>query len=663
MPPSSPTRCSQAAPSCGSSPRAASRWRSPARASCPSRRWRESPALTLFADRAAAASPGFAVDDAAHEICRRLDGLPLAIELAAARLRTMPSSELAERLDDRFRLLTGGSRAALPRHRTLRAVVDWSWEPARRARARARAPAGGLHRGRDRGVGGRRLRRPTRSTASRRSPTARCCRSSRTPSRPATGCSRRSASTGSRSSRRRASSRPCAPRTRATSPTLVGARPSRELRARRAAALVRRSCRRRARDVHRRAALARRRPATRAQRAAAGGHAAVVLDALGRQEEAKTWIGVRARRARRGRPGRPADRRGHARAGQRCDGSIRRTPRTLIGELYARAAGASTTPGPAARARAGRAGDVRERGGREQAAGGDARASGPVGAGRGESVRAGRAENEGDQEHMRADLAAGREQLTAARRLVGARHDALLAGGPADAGRRPRGRRDRARRGAELLDDAQPGRDRRGMLDCGSPTSGAPRGPRRRPRARAARAPRTRTWAATTGVRPRDAGPDRVARRATSTRRDAELADALARLDRGPAPLPQQGHAHALVAAPSPRASRPRTATSTAPTSACRQAFTRRGRRRRTCRSSPRWRCRAAAVAAARASVEDAAELLGAGAALRGAEDSSNPELARLAAGSAAIRLRARPRPRRDAASACAASRAAAVGA
>ena len=90
------------------------------------------PAVRLFADRAAAALPGFAVDDrnAAQtiEICRRLDGLPLALELAAARLRSLPLPELAERLDDRFRLLTGGSRTALPRHRTLRAVVDWSWE-------------------------------------------------------------------------------------------------------------------------------------------------------------------------------------------------------------------------------------------------------------------------------------------------------------------------------------------------------------------------------------------------------------------------------------------------------------------------------------------------------------------------------------------------------
>ena len=96
----------------------------------------QTPAQELFADRAAAALPGFVMDDYGKEICRRLDGLPLALELAAARLRTLPVRELAQRLDDRFRLLTGGSRTALPRHRTLRAVVDWSWdlldEPERR---------------------------------------------------------------------------------------------------------------------------------------------------------------------------------------------------------------------------------------------------------------------------------------------------------------------------------------------------------------------------------------------------------------------------------------------------------------------------------------------------------------------------------------------------
>ena len=60
-------------------------------------------------------------------ICRRLDGMPLAIELAAARLRSLSLSELSDRLDQRFRLLTGGSRAALERQQTLRATVDWSY--------------------------------------------------------------------------------------------------------------------------------------------------------------------------------------------------------------------------------------------------------------------------------------------------------------------------------------------------------------------------------------------------------------------------------------------------------------------------------------------------------------------------------------------------------
>jgi predicted ATPase len=88
--------------------------------------------VRLLADRAAAARPGFepteqTVPDVVR-ICRALDGPPLAIELAAARLRTMTAAQLANRLDDRFRLLTGGPRTALPRHQTLRAVVDWSWE-------------------------------------------------------------------------------------------------------------------------------------------------------------------------------------------------------------------------------------------------------------------------------------------------------------------------------------------------------------------------------------------------------------------------------------------------------------------------------------------------------------------------------------------------------
>ncbi len=88
-------------------------------------------ALRLLADRGAAARPGFRVQDdpeACAEICRRLDGLPLAIELAAARLRMLTPRQIADRLDDRFRLLTSGSRTVLPRQQTLRAVVDWSWD-------------------------------------------------------------------------------------------------------------------------------------------------------------------------------------------------------------------------------------------------------------------------------------------------------------------------------------------------------------------------------------------------------------------------------------------------------------------------------------------------------------------------------------------------------
>ncbi|WP_106252074.1 BTAD domain-containing putative transcriptional regulator [Nonomuraea fuscirosea] len=90
------------------------------------------PSVRLLLDRATAARPGFALDAAnvaaVVALCRRLDGMPLAIELAAARLRTMTPGQLADRIDDRFRLLTGGSRTALPRQQTLRAVVEWSWE-------------------------------------------------------------------------------------------------------------------------------------------------------------------------------------------------------------------------------------------------------------------------------------------------------------------------------------------------------------------------------------------------------------------------------------------------------------------------------------------------------------------------------------------------------
>jgi len=88
--------------------------------------------VRLLRDRAVAVRPDFELDEAnaaaAARICRALDGMPLAIELAAVWLRTLTPAQLAERLDDRFALLIGGSRTALPRHRTLRAVVDWSWD-------------------------------------------------------------------------------------------------------------------------------------------------------------------------------------------------------------------------------------------------------------------------------------------------------------------------------------------------------------------------------------------------------------------------------------------------------------------------------------------------------------------------------------------------------
>jgi predicted ATPase/class 3 adenylate cyclase len=86
--------------------------------------------VRLFVDRASAADPRFRLVErnaaAVGEICRRLDGIPLAIELAAARIKVFPAEQIAARLDDRFRLLTGGSRTALERHQTLKALIDWS---------------------------------------------------------------------------------------------------------------------------------------------------------------------------------------------------------------------------------------------------------------------------------------------------------------------------------------------------------------------------------------------------------------------------------------------------------------------------------------------------------------------------------------------------------
>ncbi len=86
--------------------------------------------VLMFVDRARAVAPSFELDEqcapAVAEICRRLDGIPLAIELAAARVKVLAPAQIAERLDDRFKLLTGGSRTAMPRHQTLHATLQWS---------------------------------------------------------------------------------------------------------------------------------------------------------------------------------------------------------------------------------------------------------------------------------------------------------------------------------------------------------------------------------------------------------------------------------------------------------------------------------------------------------------------------------------------------------
>ena len=99
----------------------------------------------LFVERAQAVKADFALDDgerrAVAQICRRLDGIPLAIELAAARVPMMTPAELAARLDQRFRLLTGGQRGAVERHQTLRAAIDWSYDLLDERRAAVARPA------------------------------------------------------------------------------------------------------------------------------------------------------------------------------------------------------------------------------------------------------------------------------------------------------------------------------------------------------------------------------------------------------------------------------------------------------------------------------------------------------------------------------------------
>lgn len=94
--------------------------------------WQQYEAIRLFVDRAALVLPGFQVTPEnvtpLVQICQRLDGIPLALELAAARVRILTTAQIAARLDNCFCLLTGGSQAVLPRHQTLRTMVDWSWD-------------------------------------------------------------------------------------------------------------------------------------------------------------------------------------------------------------------------------------------------------------------------------------------------------------------------------------------------------------------------------------------------------------------------------------------------------------------------------------------------------------------------------------------------------
>ncbi len=149
-------------------------------------------------------SPQFTVTDqnapALASVCSRLDGIPLALELAAARLRALSVEEVAARLDDRFRLLTGGSRTALPRQQTLRSLIDWSYDLLGDSEQVALPAALGLRRGLDAGGSRAGLRRGPASrmamcsTCSPRWSTRALHRPKSATSRRATGCSRRCAS-------------------------------------------------------------------------------------------------------------------------------------------------------------------------------------------------------------------------------------------------------------------------------------------------------------------------------------------------------------------------------------------------------------------------------------------------------------------------------------
>jgi len=106
-------------------------WMNPASAHDAMAHYKESESVQLFVAGATSISPDFKLTTEngawVAEICRRLDGMPLAIELAAARVRTLSVQQIAQRLNDRFHLLIGGSRTAEPRQQTLAATLDWSY--------------------------------------------------------------------------------------------------------------------------------------------------------------------------------------------------------------------------------------------------------------------------------------------------------------------------------------------------------------------------------------------------------------------------------------------------------------------------------------------------------------------------------------------------------
>ena len=169
-------------------------------------------AVTLFLDRARRVRPDLRLDavqmTAVVEVCRRLDGIPLAIELAAARCRQLAPERLARDLDQRFRLLTGGARTSLPRQQTLLASVEWSHDllddDARRLLRRLAVCAGTFRLGLAEALGATTgdLDRGPSSTSSHGSSTRASCRSRITPTgmgtpKPSIASSRRSGSSPS----------------------------------------------------------------------------------------------------------------------------------------------------------------------------------------------------------------------------------------------------------------------------------------------------------------------------------------------------------------------------------------------------------------------------------------------------------------------------------